>query len=89
MVGCQHIDAKQFFRVTKREYDESVFCVVEESLHPPYVIKNNIQAIDMRVRQDNPQFPQELVGRLEQLRFAWTDFGVADPRLEVEFYKDS
>jgi hypothetical protein len=50
MVNCPLINSKLFFRVTKREYDESVFCVIEESLHPPYVIKNNLRHIDISVK---------------------------------------
>lgn len=89
IVSCQYLESKQFFRVTKREYDESIFCVVEDSEHPPYVIKNKLKAIDLRVKQHVGHLTQELVSSETQLNFAWTEFGLSDPRLEVEFYVNS
>lgn len=76
---------KLFFRVTKRTSNATVFCVIEDSETPPYLIKNNLASINLEVRQAGVN-NNEFVKMCRLLEFAWANFELQEPLLEVEFY---
>jgi hypothetical protein len=36
---------QEFYRVTKRTVNQSIYCIVSQSKHAPYTIKNNLPGI--------------------------------------------
>jgi hypothetical protein len=62
---------KHIYKVTKRQVNQSIFCVIEHSKHPPYMIHNKLKDYQIRVQQADIQGALVPIPPGGKLEFAW------------------